>query len=197
MSHISIFHHLEISSKFDLYSIIHDNQALVKYTIIKMEQNHVLQVININPEVLKQIDVQTEQMCLVAVEQNGMMLQHVRKQTSEICLKAVSQNGRALQFVDEHFKTYKICSEAIRNNKVAIYHCMNHSTEFFLKLVKEDIIAFEDLPEALFVTRTGNLLYNFMKEYRELKNEVKELRQQVNNLENSVIEKNLKFSIDL
>ena len=57
-------------------------------------------------DAMKEIQNQTEEMCLLAVKQNGMALQFVKNQTNEICLLAVKQNGMALQFVND--KEYKL-----------------------------------------------------------------------------------------
>jgi hypothetical protein len=47
--------------------------------------------------------VQTEEICLAAVNQNGTALGHVNVQTEEICLAAVNQDGSALYYVEEQF----------------------------------------------------------------------------------------------
>jgi hypothetical protein len=43
-----------------------------------------------------------QEMCLKAVEFNGLALEFVKEQTPELCLKAVSNNGLALEFVKDY-----------------------------------------------------------------------------------------------
>lgn len=53
-------------------------------------------------------DQQEENLCIVAVLQNGMALRYVINQTLDICLAAVAQNGAAFQYVKEEFRTPEI-----------------------------------------------------------------------------------------
>ena len=75
-----------------------------------------------NPSSLEFIDhdQQTEELCLLAVRQNGMTLRHVKTQTDEICLAAVKQNGFALKYVIN--QTHEICLAAVKQNGVVIQY---------------------------------------------------------------------------
>lgn len=42
---------------------------------------------------------QTEELCVLAVQRNGLLLRYVKEQTKEICKLAILQNYRALQYV--------------------------------------------------------------------------------------------------
>ncbi len=53
------------------------------------------QFIKLRPE------VQTPEICLEVVNQDGYALQFVKEQTTEICLEAVRQNGYALRYDKE------------------------------------------------------------------------------------------------
>lgn len=55
---------------------------------------------------------QTPELCLLAVQQDGLALQYVKEQTESICLAAVKQNGWALEFVKEQNPT--ICILAMQ-----------------------------------------------------------------------------------
>ena len=57
---------------------------------------------------------QTELLCLIAVQQNGLALQFVKEQTHDICLITVQQNGLALEDVEE--QTSDICIIAVLQN---------------------------------------------------------------------------------
>jgi hypothetical protein len=54
---------------------------------------------------------QTPEMCMAAVEQNGLALQYVKDQTDEICMEAVKQNGRALRNIKE--LSHEICGRIV------------------------------------------------------------------------------------
>lgn len=47
------------------------------------------------------IDLRSEKLSRLAVQQDGWALKYVQQQTPEICLAAVQQNGDALRFVPE------------------------------------------------------------------------------------------------
>ena len=56
---------------------------------------------------LKSVHVQTEYICMLAVEHNGIALQWVHNQTPDICLAAVKQDLAALQYIhDENMYNY-------------------------------------------------------------------------------------------
>jgi exosome complex RNA-binding protein Rrp4 len=63
---------------------------------------------------------QTDEICRIAVAQNGYALQHAKEQTDEICKLAVAQNGCALQFVKE--QTEGICEIAVAQNGSALQY---------------------------------------------------------------------------
>ena len=44
---------------------------------------------------------QTEEICKLAIQQNGLALMHVKEQTEELCNLAVRQDGCVLQYVAE------------------------------------------------------------------------------------------------
>ena len=61
--------------------------------------------------VLKTLKEQTEEMCKIAVQENGLALQYVheKNKTEEICKLAVQQNQNALQYVPNKNKTEQSC----------------------------------------------------------------------------------------
>ena len=67
---------------------------------------------------LRYILVQTEELCLLAVEQNPLALEFIEVQTYEMCLLAVKRNGLTLMWVDN--QTLELCLEAVANNIAAI-----------------------------------------------------------------------------
>ena len=67
---------------------------------------------------IKHIKFQTDELCEMAVEKDGMSLEFVINQTDKICEKAVKQNGLALQFVKN--KNYALCFEAVKQNSKSL-----------------------------------------------------------------------------
>ena len=55
---------------------------------------------------------------------------YVKEQTEEICLAAVQQNGLALKYVKE--QTELICSEAVRQDKCAIIYVDKKFVDVFI-----------------------------------------------------------------
>ena len=63
-------------------------------------------------------ELQSDEICMIAVTLNGMALRHVINQTKEICIAAVTQNGFALHLVTN--QTEAICIAAVTNQTDAI-----------------------------------------------------------------------------
>lgn len=58
-----------------------------------------ISIVKDNPAALAGLSRQTAELCLAAVQTDGMALQHVRVQTPDICRAAVRQNPKAWRFV--------------------------------------------------------------------------------------------------
>ena len=78
-----------------------------------------------NPYAIRYLDgqAQTEELCLIAVKQDGEVLEYVKKPTDKIILEAIKQNGRAIWFVKE--QTYELCLTAVKNTPQAIKDIRN------------------------------------------------------------------------
>ncbi len=78
------------------------------------ERNWTLQFV---PEELR-----TKEMCLVAVEKDGMNLGDVPEEliTPELCEIAVTQTGYALELVPEELRTIELCEVAVSNSGWAL-----------------------------------------------------------------------------
>jgi len=127
MSDFNLFYKNKAKFQLDLSS----NKEIIEYLkrlgypllFILKNQNIELCIEAINQkyytcDAMKEIQNQTEEMCLLAVKQNGMALQFVKNQTEQICLLAVKQNGMALQFVKN--QTNEICLSAVQQNGMAL-----------------------------------------------------------------------------
>ncbi len=62
--------------------------------------------------------MQTEEICLAAVQQDGRALEYVtpKAQTEEIWLVAVRKSGHALQYVRSDLQTESMCIIAIQTD---------------------------------------------------------------------------------
>lgn len=88
-------------------------------------------------------DEQTEEICILAVKQNGLALDYVINQTEDICIAAVRQNGLALEYVKD--QTENICIAAVRQNNFAVMD-VKEMTDEICKIVNRadsDILAYE------------------------------------------------------
>jgi hypothetical protein len=92
--------------------------------ILRTEEDKIrlFNLIKRNPVYLEHVpeELQTEEMCLMAVKQKGLALKYVINKTEEICLKAIEQNGNALEFVPEEFKTVELCFTAVERSGWAL-----------------------------------------------------------------------------
>lgn len=84
----------------------------MKVALSKEQEQEYIKKVKKNPFFLKEIEDQTEAMCLEAVERNGSALKYVKKQTPELCFKAVKEDGWALEYIEK--QTSKICLEALK-----------------------------------------------------------------------------------
>jgi hypothetical protein len=96
-----------------------ENPVYVKYKKILYENGFLLGHIDINN--------QTEELCKIAVQNDGYSLVYVENQTDEICKLAVKQNGFALQHVKN--QTDEICNLAVYQNGHALQHVKNKTKE--------------------------------------------------------------------
>jgi hypothetical protein len=78
-----------------------------------------------NGLMLNDVDIQTDALCLAAVQAAGWALRHVQYQTEAICLAAVRQNGASLQFVTTQTET--ICLTAVQQNEYALQFVRNQT----------------------------------------------------------------------
>jgi hypothetical protein len=73
-----------------------------------------------NKFIIKEILPQTDELCRLAVQQDGLLLQYVRNQTDELCRLAVQQDGRALQYV--RVQTKELCRLAVQQDGRALQY---------------------------------------------------------------------------
>ncbi len=84
---------------------------------------------------LRDLDVQTEELCIISVKAHGDSLRHVQKPTAEICRWAVQRNPDALKYVDQSCtkmtkeETEEICILAIKVNYFALEYLTGRMVE--------------------------------------------------------------------
>lgn len=81
--------------------------------------------------VLKHIKNQTNEMCILAVQNDGCALQYINNQSEEICILAVQNNPLALRYVKN--QTDEICEQAVQKNGYSL-RFVNVQTEKICKL---------------------------------------------------------------
>ena len=77
----------------------------------------------------------TLEVCLNAVNHNGLLLALVPNQTPEICLAAVKQNGRAIMHVQE--QTPEVCLAAVKQNPHVLAFIFNQTLEMCMIAVQK------------------------------------------------------------
>ena len=87
---------------------------------------------------LKYVKEQTEEICIFAVQQNGLILKYAKEQTEEICIYAVQQNGNALKYVKEQFQTEIMCITAVRKNGNILKYVKKQTHNICLAAVKQN-----------------------------------------------------------
>ncbi|MDI2978112.1 DUF4116 domain-containing protein [Clostridioides difficile] len=108
-----------------------------------------LGIINRNKNHLKYAKVQTYEMCLKAIEKNGLLFKDIRwdeinltkEQVHKLCIKAVRNNGIALQYVKE--QTPEMCKEAVKNREFALMYVKEQTEELCILAVKQDYSALQ------------------------------------------------------
>ena len=82
---------------------------------------------------LKNIENQTDGMCILAIRQNYKALEYVKNQTEELCLEAIKYNYKALEYVKE--QTEYLCLEAIKKDCNALKYVRNKTEGLIIKAI--------------------------------------------------------------
>jgi hypothetical protein len=110
-----------------------------KYCAMRYVKNQTpelcLAAVQQNGLALQHVKNQTPKLCMVAVQKNGWSLRYVQNQTPEICLVAVQQNGLTLKYVT--IQTPELCLAAVREYGYALQHVKNQTPELCLAAVQQ------------------------------------------------------------
>lgn len=102
----------------------------------KEKERWLIEKVKGNPMLLRNIEIQTDEICLEAVKQNGDSLRYVKNQTPVICLESVKEYGHALRYVQK--PTPKICLEAVKENHWALHRVRVQTEEMCLIALYND-----------------------------------------------------------
>ena len=89
---------------------------------------------------------QTEELCKLAVQQDGCALEFVENQTEELCKFSVQQDGYALSFVKIE-QTEELCKLAVQKNGLALEYVKNQTEEICKLAVQQNGDALHYVPE--------------------------------------------------
>ena len=124
----------------------------------KLEQK-IIEQVKRDPDYLKDIEEQTEAICLAAVKAAGWAVKHVNNQTEEICLAAVKEDGNALRYVKN--QTEKICLATVKDFGNALEYVNNQTEAICLEAVKENVLALNYVKNKTNKIYKEALNYNF------------------------------------
>ena len=88
---------------------------------------------------------QTDDICKLAVKQNGLALDYVKNQTEDICKLAVQQIGGALRYVKE--QTEELCKLAVQQHYSALKYVKEQTEELCKLAVQQHPSALCYVPE--------------------------------------------------
>jgi hypothetical protein len=115
---------------------------------------------NLDNCMLKDVEIQTPEVCFNAVSKNAYDLLYIKEQTSELCLAAVRQNPRIIKYIDPKYQTAEIalavvkkegwlleyidpqvqtdevCLTAIHSSRSAIRDVANQKPEYCMEALK-------------------------------------------------------------
>ncbi len=123
---------------------VEDNKYKVKQFILSerikikefIKSQNMIDIISEYPYELKYIKNQTDEICKIAVKQEGYTLVYVKNQIDEICKIAVKQYGRALEYVKN--QTDEICQLAVKEDGLALEYVKNQTDEICQLAVMQD-----------------------------------------------------------
>ena len=125
--------------KFKVDIIILGTKILIEDYI--ETHDNISQFIIQNPDNIRYIKKQTEELCKLAVSRDGCVLEYVQKQTEEICKLAVSQNGYAVRYVKN--QTEELCKLAVSQKGHTLQYVQNQTEELCKLAVSQDGLALE------------------------------------------------------
>lgn len=117
-------------TQIDYPKIDYIEEPIVEKCVIDSNRKNTIDVemIKSNPCNLKDIENQTEQLCITAVKLNGNALKYVKVQTPDIVKYAVETTGTAIKYVLPELITLELCINAIEKNAWAFEYLTDYQT---------------------------------------------------------------------
>lgn len=85
--------------------------------------------------------------CIKLLAKDGLLIRNIEVQTEDMCIAAVRQNGLALKFIKNRYKTPKICVIAVGQNGLALKHANKQDEKICVTAVKQNPMAMEYVEE--------------------------------------------------
>lgn len=117
-----VFKYLSFGTKIGIIEIPDHAFVYVEDEQYKTDQFNITRIVSI----LSFIN-QSDDMCKIAVKQNGFAIKYIKDQKKKYCETAVKNNGLALEHVK--YQTNKICKLAVKQNPLAIRYIRCNSEE--------------------------------------------------------------------
>ncbi|MFZ2537699.1 MAG: DUF4116 domain-containing protein [Oscillospiraceae bacterium] len=111
----------------------YEDESQLKYDL-NSNGNKAVAILMLDGSQLRNLDNQTNYLCMIAIKNNPLALKYVKNQTPQICLAAVNQNGQALQYV--HNQTEEICMAAVNRSGACLKYVRNQTPEICLAAIK-------------------------------------------------------------
>ena len=105
------------------------------------DEKYLKNALIINKNIFKYIKNQTEEICKIAVEKDGLLLQFVKIQTEEIIKKAVKQNGFSFVFALLKYKTIEMCKMIVNINSDALLYVNDQTSEIIEIAINKNLNA--------------------------------------------------------
>jgi len=119
-------------------------------TIIKRYEGKLAEV-KYDPYYIKNVEIQTPEICFEAVSRNGYTISYVKNKTHELCLAAVKNNAMSLCYIDGIHQTREICLAAAEKKIVAITYIQDPDC-----ITKEEMKKILELPHNIDIRKYYN-----------------------------------------
>jgi hypothetical protein len=93
-----------------------------------------LEAVKLRPENIACADVQTQEMCLTAIDHSPFLLQHIKCQSAGLCLKALAKEPKVLKHIKN--QTEELCLFAVLLNPKTLQYVKNQTEKICYSAVR-------------------------------------------------------------
>ena len=124
--------------QFKFHAAHYDHRFLQHMDITNYDHNTILNLVksNGNTIISPKIEV-TEELGLVALNQDGNLIKYIPIKTPLLCMTAVNQNGLALKYIPSHSRTIELCMAAVKQNGSVVKNIVLPTFEIALAAVTQ------------------------------------------------------------